>query len=172
MVTDEMEPDELEALDAELVEEEVAPPRADTRPTPETEWTSGPVDRSGMFVYLHIVRGSDDPARRQRATERADAGGDSQVWRKLFRKATTEQWRKAICDHLADGVPRTFNRIMVELADMTADVAFDKAPDRALWELVEAGTLEHTLEAPIYFRRALAPATNPHGGDDDHARDR
>lgn len=152
---DEPSPEDLEALDAELADEETAPPRADTRPGPDAEWVTGAdtVDRTGMFVYLHIVRGSDDPERQKRATERADAGGGSQVWRKMFRKASVEQWTDAIRKHVADGEPRTFNRIMVELCDMTADVAFDKAPDRALWALVAAGEVEHTLETPIYFRR-------------------
>lgn len=67
--------------------------------------------------------------------------------------STRPRWRERIQKHLADGEPRTFNRICVELGDVTADVAFEKAPDHALWELVAQGAVEHTMTAPILFRR-------------------
>jgi hypothetical protein len=35
----------------------------------------------------------------------------------------------------------------------TADVAFGKAPDAALWILVSEGEVEHTAWIPIQFRR-------------------
>lgn len=116
--------------------------------------TGGAIDRSGMAAYTHIIRAPEDPARRQRASERDEK--DAQVWRRLFKRGTVAEWTAAIRGHLADGAPRTFNRIMVELCDMTADVAFDLAPDHALWALVAAGEVEHTSTAPVYFR-ALPP---------------
>lgn len=61
-------------------------------------------------------------------------------------------WREKLLEHLGDGEARTFNRIMVELADFTADTAFEKAPDHALWQLVDEELVEHTAVAPILFR--------------------
>jgi len=54
---------------------------------------------------------------------------------------------------LADSESRTFNRITVELYDVTADVVAFEAPDQALWLLVAGGEVEHTIEAPIKFRQ-------------------
>jgi hypothetical protein len=54
---------------------------------------------------------------------------------------------------LADGRARTFNAIGVELLDHTADTLLGSPYDEALWQLVEAEQLEHTMEAPVLFRR-------------------
>lgn len=111
--------------------------------------TGGHVDRSGMAKYTHLIRHPDDPERSPRSSRR----GQHSKWRADMRKGSEPIWSEAILVLLSDGVPRTFNRMMVELADYTADVAAGKAPDRALWALVEAGDVEHTQVAPILFRR-------------------
>jgi hypothetical protein len=112
------------------------------------EWTCHPVDRSGSAAYLHLVRGRDDPERSPRP-----AGGyvDRSPHLKL-RKTDAADWRAQIVAQLTDGVPRTFNRIGVELLDKTADVLFGSPVEDALWSLVADGLLEHTLKAPVLFR--------------------
>lgn len=121
-------------------------------PSADAEWTSDPVDRTGLASYMHLIRAPGDPERRSRKA-RQDAMGKAQAathWRTLA-KAPVAQWRAAIAELLSNGTPRTFNSISVALCDMTADVAPDNA-DTALWALVADRVLEHTLETPIYFR--------------------
>lgn len=72
---------------------------------------------------------------------------------------TSEELQTAIVDHLWDEVPRTFNRICVELWDKNASTLFSTKADKALWALVEEGVIEHTLEQPVYFR--LREQENP-----------
>ena len=119
-----------------------------------TRWVSGQaVDRSGLAAYVHLVRAPDDPKRppRPTAAER-DAGRDqNREWRAIAKLPVPELAERIAAD-LADGEPRTFNRIAVEMFGKTADVLFDKAPDHALWTLVADGRVEHTVEAPIRFR--------------------
>jgi len=115
--------------------------------------TGNVVDRSGMHQYVHLIRAPHDPERRSREERRSLDPESSTSWRRM---GTEEQWRDRIRAHLADGEPRTFNRIAVELADMTADVATSGPADPALWSLVRDGEVEHTTEAPIYFRRRAA----------------
>lgn len=113
------------------------------------EWFTGPFERGGMDRYVHIVRAPDDPERKPREERR----GKEMEWRTACNDDRTEQWEEAILTHLSDGEPRTFNRMLVEMCDMTADVAFEKAPDKALWHLVDTYRLEFRNEAPILFRR-------------------
>jgi hypothetical protein len=130
--------------------------------------TGGTIDRTGMAAFLHIIRAPGDPERRQRASERDEK--DTQIWRRLFRSGSQAEWSDALHRHLADGIPRTFNRMMVELCDMTADVALDKAPDLALWALVAAGEVEHTASRPVYFRALPPCAISMHCLCAGHAR--
>ena len=50
--------------------------------------------------------------------------------------------------------PITFNAAVLTASgfEYSADAAFEKAPERALWWLVDGGLIEHTLESPIRFR--------------------
>lgn len=116
------------------------------------EWTSGPVDRSGMAKYVHLIRAEDDP-------ERAPRDGSDRVaaWRRKLMKQPVEELTAEIGKHLADGAPRTFNRIAVEMLDKTADTVFETPFDDALWLLVARGAVEHTLLAPVRFRARHAP---------------
>jgi hypothetical protein len=124
-------------------------------------WFTGTPRPSGKLEkYLHIVRAPDDPER----SEREERKGQETNWRKAFAKGMVLHWELAILNHMADGKSRTFNRIMVEIADATADVAFDKGPDVALWNLVTAHQLEHTDEAPILFRRPPGYSEHYTGG--------
>lgn len=127
----------------------------------EERWVTGDVvDRSGLASYLHLVRAPDDPERSSREARQAKHGkaGAALQWRDL-KKASPDSWRARILEHLADGVPRTFNRITVELVDQTADVATTGPADPAIWSLVTDGLVEHTLTTPVYFR-LVADATD------------
>ena len=110
-------------------------------------WARGLPCREGAAVYVHLVRGPADPERSPREARR----GQSLRWKRLD-DAFPAEWADAIVAHLADGVPRTFNRVMVELFDTTADVAFESHADAGLWRAVEDGRLEYTPSAPVYFR--------------------
>lgn len=111
-------------------------------------WTCGPVDRSGVAAYLHLIRARND---RERSPRPQGGYADRSPHRTLAKTCATE-WRDVILAHMHDGVARTFNRLGVELLDKTADVLFQSPVDDALWSLVSDGLIEHTLAAPILFR--------------------
>jgi hypothetical protein len=92
-----------------------------------------------------------DPERPPRPT-RGGARRDVAPHLTIKRTTTVGHWRDRIVALLADGQPRTFNRIGVDLCGLTADVLFGGPADNALWSLVEKGALELTLEAPILLR--------------------
>lgn len=123
------------------------------------EWSCDPVDRSGAAKYVIIMRAPGDPERQDKAPS---LGGTTSGTEKIealrqLRKASVESWRERILEHLADDVPRTFNRICVELVDKTADHMSRSNAEAALWQLVEDEKLvEHTMKAPILFRRRTA----------------
>jgi hypothetical protein len=95
-----------------------------------------------------MIRSPEDPER----TERPKGGRAIRVAHRTLELTTVDHWKREIVRLLSDGVPRTFNRMGVELIDQTADMLLDSPVDRAVWELVEASFLEHTMEVPIYFR--------------------
>jgi hypothetical protein len=109
------------------------------------EWRTGHFDRNGIHRFIHLIRGPLDPV----ATR---AKGGPLGWREIL-KLNFLELRDPILELLADGRARTFNEITVTLWDRTGDVAFDNPPDRALWSLIDDEQVEHTIEAPIYFRR-------------------
>lgn len=116
-------------------------------------WVSGPwADRAGDYRYVHLVRSADDPPQQTRKQR----GCQPLKWKLDFNPDTKPMWKEAIYELLGDGKPRTFNHIIVELTHSfhTADVAFERAPDWALWELVSEWKVSHTREAPILFRRS------------------
>lgn len=98
-------------------------------------------DRSGIRKYLHLVRWWGDPKETMARgslkidDEGSQTGRDSRHWMK--NKTSVAEYRDWIVKLLEDGEPRTFNSICVELTGTTADVWFEKAPDEALWSLVE-----------------------------------
>lgn len=120
-------------------------------------WARGPIDRSGMRAYTHLIRSPRDPERAEwRNTDNAAA------WRRRLNKRSPEELAVEIHRHMADGVPRTFNRIAVEMIDKTADVVFGTSFDDALWQLVDRGDLQLTLLAPIRFRRRKEDGRDGH----------
>lgn len=106
------------------------------------------VDRTGVSRYVHLIRAPDDPVR----SPRPKGGQADRFPHRTLGEIPVERCADMILALLADGAPRTFNAICIELFDKTADIALGSPFDRALWRLVAAGRLEHTLTAPILFR--------------------
>ncbi len=98
-----------------------------------------------LSKYTVLIRSPVDPERSPRGTRSVD-------WKELTAKGTEAQWAESILELLLDGTPRTFNRICVEVADITADVAFEKSPNNALWSLVDMGALTRSERTPVRFR--------------------
>lgn len=114
------------------------------------EWVTGAaVDRSGAAQYIVLIRAPGDP---DETRARGGGAGRTAFWRGQMRPEHEPHWKALIWNLLRDGRPRTFNRLCVEIAGVTADVAAGKAPEQALWALVEDRYVEHTLRAPILFR--------------------
>lgn len=117
------------------------------------EWTycTGLPDRSGASVYTVLIRAPWDPERRPREAVHAEMGNRAAALRwKNWRKVSAEEWCARIVEHLADGEPRTLNRMAVEMVDATADVVGDTA-EAGLWLAVERGLVWWTPLAPIHF---------------------
>jgi hypothetical protein len=139
----------------------------DELPAPQRAWETGWIpDQDGVYAFLAIVRSRDDPERSSREARRARLGhiGARDEWKKI-RKLPAKEWLPRIENHLLDGRPRTFNAIMVELADVTADVAMGdddseepSGPLAALWMLVSGKRVEFTMETPVLFRSLDAHA--------------
>lgn len=131
---------------------EKRPPRQESLPI--RDWFTGTADRSGLSAFTHLIRAKGDPEERK---ARGGAKSDKTP-HKTLERTPVETWRKQLLDLLVDGEPRTFNRICVEVVDgHTADVCFQENPNRALWQLVDEGLVEHTTDAPILFRRKTVP---------------
>ncbi len=125
-------------------------------------WTFGPVDLSGVSKYLIIVRGETDPERQgnkcpkhrgwntdEAALKTRQARGASKTG-----KLTAEAAMAAVVELLADGQPRTFNRICVELYDRTADVLCGGPVEAAMWDLAAEHRIEFTMMSPVLWRKA------------------
>jgi hypothetical protein len=112
------------------------------------------VDRSGIARYLHLIRDPNDPERSPRPV----GGRADRAPHRTIAELSTEACGNEILALLADGVPRTFNAIGVELLDHTADTLAGSPYDVALWRLVDERQLEQTLDAPVLFRLSVARA--------------
>ena len=116
--------------------------------TPREYVRGVPVDRSGIAQYVHLIRATGDPER----TPRPLGGREDRAPHLTLAEVPIPTCETRILGLLSDGVPRSFNRIGVELLDHTADTLLNSPYDRALWNLVERAELEHTMDAPILFR--------------------
>lgn len=124
---------EIEALDSQRID----------------GWASGyTVPRSMRDGYTHMIRSLEDPPRSDRPGR-----GDYVIakWKKQHSRAVAE-FEAEVLTYLSDGRARTFNHISVTLYDYTADVAGPNMTD-AVFNLVERGKIEHSLQAPIRFRK-------------------
>jgi hypothetical protein len=106
------------------------------------------VDRAGIGRYIHVIRAADDPWR----SPRPKGGRANRFPHRTLAEIPIDRCAEMIVALFADGKPRTFNAISVELLDHTADMTLGSPLDRALWRLVAESRLEHTLTAPIRFR--------------------
>lgn len=137
------------------------PPAQPNATTAPREFVRGvPVDRSGMSQYLHIIRGADDPERSPRPLR----GREDRAPHRTLADTPIATCETQILGVLSDGQARTFNRIGVELLDHTADTLMGSPYDEALWTLVDRGELEHTLDAPIFFRIPVPAGGTVDGG--------
>lgn len=111
-------------------------------------------DRSGLARYTHLVRSPDDP---KETVKRGRGNADVAPHLTIKKTVTVEAATASIRRLMADGAPRTFNRICVELTGRCADVLFEGPYDVALWKLVEEDALVLSSKiAPIRFRLAEA----------------
>jgi len=113
-------------------------------------WVTGDiVNRNvGSNKYMHALRAKEDPER----APRVKGSTETAAWRKKLTKSDLGEWRKKFLDLLSKEGPMTFNKLSVLTSGYTADITMRKDPDEALWSLVKDGLVEHTIEAPIYFR--------------------
>lgn len=125
--------------------------------TPTWQYHAGLPARDGLAKYTHLIRWGGDPKEtmgrgregRKDADEQGVSGGRSSThWKRTH---SVEVYKQKITELLTDGRSRTFNCICVQLTGTTADVWFEKAPDIALWSLVEEGKLCWAQELGVIF---------------------
>ena len=88
------------------------------------QWlTHNDVQRNPEAGYTHLVRAAGDPERSGAAKEQG-RGWTGYVLQRKLKQGCLGDFTGSILGLLGDGVARTFNRIAVELLDVTADVAF------------------------------------------------
>jgi hypothetical protein len=121
-------------------------------PQDDLVFTNAASSRSRMAKYVHVIRYGSDPLGSPR-------GKPGTFYARHLNDQTPEEWAQRIVEHLSDGGARTFHRLMVELADVTADAAHGSHADSGLWLAVERQQLEHTLSTPVFFRVARRDAT-------------
>lgn len=124
-------------------------------------WVTGQLpDLSGAAQYVTMIRAPGDPERLPRELMKRDMGAE---WRRTLMKQPVGEIAAALRLHLADGEARTMNRLGVEMLDKTGDLVGGTPFEEALWQLVERGELEFTMQAPVLFRlvRGAAPAAEP-----------
>lgn len=107
-----------------------------------------PVDRSGPAQYTVLVWAPEDPER----SPRPKGGRKDKAPHRTAEATPVDVWREKLVALMADGTPRTFNRMCVELLDQEASIHHGSPVQDALWALVEEGRLAHTMRIPIYFR--------------------
>jgi hypothetical protein len=122
------------------------------------EWITRFRRPEGIAAFTFIIRDPSDPERLERDERKAKYGEDVITkWKSKYglQDKHVPEWRERILELLSDGIPRTFNRICLDASGcaFTADVAMEKAPDKALWGLIAEGKLQCTVQAPILFLR-------------------
>jgi hypothetical protein len=128
----------------------------------QAEWSTGVIpDRTGLAAFTEVIRYSGDPERTSREKHRALHGPDATTRWKRDLKGHPSVWGPRLVELLRDRQARTLNRIGVELVDFGADTVMRTALNEALWALVEAGAVEHTIRAPIFFRWRGEPEREP-----------
>ena len=141
----------------------VAPSTAVTNdaPTDELCWSTAIPNREGLTQYTLLIRAPGDECFEKR--RRGAKVGGQLAWRASMSPATVEDWSKRIRLVLADGIPRTFNRLVLEASEgkFTADIAAGKAPETALWLLLPKGELEWANHPDGYVIWRATHASGP-----------
>jgi hypothetical protein len=162
--------EQIAALEQEKAEIEAEPKEtAPSIPPPEPvealptsfegqgqEWLTGVVpDRSGLAAFTVMIRAEEDEAFEPARKDRKLKGMARIKAAKELLAAEPKDWAQRFADLATDGVPRTFNRMMLELTDglITADNATNTNAEEGLWLAVQEQQLEFRNEAPIMFRR-------------------
>ena len=116
------------------------------------EWFTGcrPELSDPTDKYIIMIRGPDDPERSSR--KERQKRGERHDWYRSLNKKPVGEWKLLLLANLADGIPKTFNRICVEIMDKTADMVAGYNPEEALWNLCGDGKVEFTGHAPTLFR--------------------
>lgn len=117
-----------------------------------TSWDTGyvvPEDRRNG--YTHLIRSPDDPKR----SPRPKGGWKDRAPHLTLRKANRLVLGLRLLEVLGEQ-ELTLNSIAVLGWDLTADVVFTTPINDILWDLVEQGVLEHSMKAPILFRKVRA----------------
>ena len=127
-----------------------------------THWlTRNNVQRNPEAGYTHLVRAAGDPERSGAAKEQG-RGWTGYVLQRKLKQGCLGDFTGSILGLLGDGVARTFNRIAVELLDVTADVAFGTPFEDALEELFDCEQIEMSEGLPIYWRIAERAPSREH----------
>ena len=126
------------------------------------QWlTRSDVHRNPEAGYTHLVRAAGDPERSGAAKEQG-RGWSGYVLQRKLKQGCLGDFTGPILGLLRDGVARTFNRITVELLDVTADVAFGTPFEDALDELFDCEQIEMADGPPIFWRIAERAPTREH----------
>jgi hypothetical protein len=110
------------------------------------------VDHSDIAVYLHLIRGQGDPER----SPRPIGGRLDRAPHRTLEEVPVEKCRDDIMGLLADGRPRTFNAIGVELLDHTADTLFHSPYDQALTSSARRSNTPSTFRSSFGSRGPTA----------------
>lgn len=159
-------PEAVLTMPTEEEEQAERPPEAQAEPEPpaEPQWHGLLPDRAGLSAFTHIIRHPGDEDGIEVLGHHAGSGRDPTAWKQDL-KGTPDEWAGRIARLLADGRPRSFNRIVLELTGGKhhADAAYTAAPDKGLWLAVEQGRVqwrngEHGVEFGIVEGAATDPA--------------
>ena len=119
------------------------------------------VGRNPAGGYTHLVRAAGDPERRGAAKEQG-RGWSGYVLQRKLKQGCLGNFTVPILALLADAIPRTFNRIAVEMLDVTADVVFATPFEDALEELFDCEQIEMSEGLPIHWRIAEREPSREH----------
>lgn len=117
-------------------------------------WSTGArPDTSGARAYTILIRAPwEDMDTRGR---NAGGGAKGTEGAAKAKAVSPDAWYPALHALFAGDARLTFNQVCVTVAGRTADLMFKGGLEEAVWRLVEERMLEHTMRAPILFRRRV-----------------
>lgn len=118
---------------------------------PPDRWVTGQVpDLTGGQQYVAMIRDPDDPKRSRRRSRNEHRDRAPHL---TLKKTRPEDWHDAVAGLLKAEGPMTMNALGVLLIDKTADIVVGTPFEAGIWQLVAAGRVEFTMDAPVLFRR-------------------